>query len=237
MLRKSQKLPTSKVLELFSDVPESFATNLLSRGRFRDFSSGDVLFCLGGPAKEVFLLTEGRVKITQVTKSGEEVILRLDSPGDLIGSLGMHLAGTHNSSAQAIEESKALVWDASAFKDALSRSSILERNAQRVLERRIHELEQRFCEVATARASSRLARELVRLLKQIGQKRNGQREIKIPHEWVAEMAAMSQFTVSRFLAEWERQGVVSVRHGTIAIQNYKSLKDFCRESRILTNLT
>ena len=115
----------------------------------------------------------------------------------------------------------------------MSRSPILERNAQRFLERRIYELEQKFCEVATAGASSRLARELVRLLKQIGQKRNGQREIKIPHEWVAEMVAMSQFTVSRFLAEWERQGVVSVRHGTIAIQNYKSLKRLCREPRIL----
>jgi CRP-like cAMP-binding protein len=233
MLQKSQKLSTTKILELFSDVPESVSTDLLSRGRFRDFSSGDVLFCLADPAKEILLLTEGRVKITQVTKNGEEVILRLDSPGDLIGLLGMLLGGTHDATAQAIEESKALVWDAGTFKDALSRSPILERNTQLFLERRIYELQQRFCEVATVKASSRLARELVRLLKQIGQKRNGQREIKIPHEWVAEMAAMSQFTVSRFLAEWERRGVVSVRHGIIAIKNYKSLKCLCRESRIL----
>lgn len=233
MLQKCQKLPTTKILELFSDIPESVSTALLSRSRFRDFSSGDVLFCLGDPAKELFLLTEGRVKITQVTKNGEEVILRLDSPGDLIGLLGMLLAGTHNVAAQAIEESKAIVWDAGTFKDALSRSPVLERNTQRFVEQRIYDLEQRFCEVATVRASSRLACELVRLLKQIGQKRNGQREIKIPHEWVAAMAAMSQFTVSRFLAEWERRGVVSVRHGTISIQNYKSLKCLCRESRTL----
>ena len=233
MLQQSQKLPATKILELFSDVPASVSTNLLSRGHFRNLLTGDVLFCVGDPAKEVFLLTEGRVRTTQVTKNGEEVILRLDSPGDLIGSLGMHLAVTHNATAQAIEESKALVWDANTFKDALRRSPILERNTQRFLKRCICELEQKFCEVATAKASSRLALELVRLLKQIGQKRNGQREIKIPHEWVAEMVAMSQFTVSRFLAEWERQGVVSVRHGTITIQNYASLKRLCREPRIL----
>ena len=233
MLQKGQKLPTTMILELFSDVPEPVSANLLSKGRFRDFLSGDVLFCLGDLAKEVFLLTQGRVKKTQVTKNGEEIILRLDSPGDLIGSLGMYFGGTHNSTAQAIEGSQALVWDVNTFKDALHRSPILVRNTQRFLERRISELEQKFCEVATAKASSRLARELVRLLKQIGQTRNGQREIKIPHEWVAEMAAMSQFTVSRFLAEWERRGVLSVRHGTIAIQNYKSLKCLCRESRSL----
>src|SRR6266567_1348186 len=223
MFQKGQKRSITKILELFSEIPEPISASVLSMGRFRNFPSGEILFCLGDPAKEVFLLIEGCVKTTQVTKNGEEVILRLESPTDLFGSLGMDLQGRHNSTAQAIEESKALVWDTNMFKAALSRFPILER--------RIRELEQRFCEVATEKASARLAGELLRLQKQIGRKRNGQREIKIRHEWVAEMAAMSEFTVSRFLAEWERQGVVSVRHGTIAIQDYKSLKSLCREPR------
>jgi CRP/FNR family transcriptional regulator, nitrogen oxide reductase regulator len=234
MFQTSQK--RSITLELFSEIPEPISASVLSVGRFRNFPSGEVLFCLGDPAKEVFLLIQGRVKTTQVTENGDEVILRLEAPGDLLGSIGMDLQGRHNSTAQAIEESKALVWDTNTFKAALSRFPILERNTQRILEQRICELEQRFCEVATAKASVRLARELLRLQKLIGRKRNGQSEIKIPHEWVAEMAAMSEFTVSRFLAEWERQGVVSVRHGTIAIQDYKSLKSLCRKPRIPSGL-
>ncbi len=236
MFQKSQKRSITKILDIFSEIPESISANILSMGRFRNFPSGEVLFCLGDPEKEVFLLIQGRVKTTQVTKNGEEIILCLESPGDLIGSLGMDLQGRHNSTAQAIDESKALVWDTATFRAALSRFPILERNAQCILARRIYELEQRFCEVATAKASARLARELLRLQKQIGRKRNGQSEIRIPHEWVAEMAAMSEFTVSRFLAEWERQGVVSVRHGTIAIQDHKSLKSLCREPRIPSEL-
>ena len=236
MFQKSQKRSITKMLELFSEIPEPISASVLSMGRFKSFPSGEVLFCVGDPAKEVFLLIQGRVKTTQVSKNGEEVILRLESLGDLLGSLGMDLQGRHNSTAQAIEESKALVWDANTFKAALSRLPVLERNMQCILERRIYELEQRFCEVATAKASARLARELLRLEKQIGRKKNGRNEIKIPHEWVAEMAAMSEFTVSRFLAEWERQGVVSVRHGTIAIQDYKHLKSLCREPRIPSGL-
>jgi CRP/FNR family transcriptional regulator, nitrogen oxide reductase regulator len=236
MFQKGEKRSITKILELFSQIPEPISASVLSMGRFRNFPSGEILFCLGDPAKEVFLLIEGRVKTTQLTKNGKEVILRLESPTDLFGSLGMDLQGRHNSTAQAIEESKALVWDTNMFKAALSRFPILERNTQGILERRICELEQRFCEVATEKASTRLARELLRLQKQIGRKRNGQREIKIRHEWVAEMAAMSEFTVSRFLAEWERQGVVSVRHGTIAIQDYKSLKSLCREPRTPSGL-
>ena len=128
MFQKTQKRSTTKILDLFSEIPESVSASVLSMGRFRNFPSGEVLFCLGDPAKEVFLLIQGRVKTTQVTKNGEEVILRLESPGDLIGSLGMDLQDRHNSTAQAIEESKALVWDSHTFKAALGRFPMLERN-------------------------------------------------------------------------------------------------------------
>ena len=105
MFQKSQKRSITKILELFSEIPESVSASVLSMGRFRNFPIGEVLFCLGDPVKEVFLLIQGRVKTTQVTKNGEEVILRLESPGDLIGVLGADPQGTHNSTAQAIEES------------------------------------------------------------------------------------------------------------------------------------
>src|SRR2546430_17731189 len=74
----------------------------------------------------------------------------------------MDLQGRHNSTAQAIEESKALVWDTNMFKAALSRFPILERNTQGILERRIRELEQRFCEVATEKASARDRKSVVK---------------------------------------------------------------------------
>src|SRR5438034_2342068 len=143
MFQKGQKRSITKILELFSEIPEPISASVLSMGRFRNFPSGEILFCLGDPAKEVFLLIEGRVKTTQVTKNGEEVILRLESPTDLFGSLGMDLQGRHNSTAQAIEESKALVWDTNMFKAALSRFPILERNMQGILERRIRSEERR----------------------------------------------------------------------------------------------
>src|SRR5207244_13449551 len=102
----------------------------------------------------------------------------------LFGSLGMDLQGRHNSTAQAIEESKSLVWDTNMFKAALSRFPILERNKQGILERRIRELEQRFCEVATEEASAGRAGEIFLMQKQFGRKINGQRESKIRHEGV-----------------------------------------------------
>jgi len=47
------------------------------------------MFLAGNPIKETLFLTDGRVKITQLGENGTEVILRLTSPGDVIGDLGL----------------------------------------------------------------------------------------------------------------------------------------------------
>lgn len=221
--------------ELFAGLSPFARRELLSTARHREFMEGDFVFLAGDPASQVFLLTSGRVRIIQGNKNGVQVILRIVGCGELANLPQINPQGTHSSTSEAIEQSKTLVWEVVTFEAALSRFPILKRNMQQILEQRIYDLSQRFCDVATAKASPRLARQLLSLLRQIGIKRNGQWEIKIPHEWVAEMAAMSQFTVSRFLAKWERQGVLNVGHGTVTIQDDEGLKRLCQESRVPAN--
>ncbi|PYU77128.1 MAG: hypothetical protein DMG49_00180 [Acidobacteria bacterium] len=86
---KSERNPIAKVSELIADLPESISTDIQSSARPRDFKTGDVLFCSGDPADEIFLLTKGRVKITQVSGRGLEVVPRLDLLGEIIGRLGL----------------------------------------------------------------------------------------------------------------------------------------------------
>lgn len=232
MPARTEKTSSFHNLKLFAGLPDYGRREMLGGARPRDFMTGDFLFLAGTPASEVFLLTSGRVRIIQANENGEEVILRIDLPGELIGSLEMNPQTTHNSAAQAIEKSRTLAWDVRIFEATLHHFPILERNTQRILEERISELGQRFCDIATAKASPRLARELVRLLKQLGRRRNGQSEVRILQEWVAEMAGMTQFTVSRFFAEWERQGVLSVGRGAVTIRDYEGLKRLCGKSRV-----
>jgi CRP-like cAMP-binding protein len=235
MCKKNQEALILRAPELFAGLSHFARREMLSTARHGEFMDGGFVFWAGAPASQVFLLTSGRVRIIQSNKNGAEIILRIVARGELVNLPQTNPEGTHNSTAEAIEESKALVWDAATFVAALSRFPILARNVQHILEQRIYDLSQRFCDVATAKASPRLARQLLSLLRQIGVKRNGRWEIKIPHEWMAEMAALSQFTVSRFLAKWERQGVLKVRHGTVTIRDDEGLKRLCQESRVPAN--
>ena len=227
----TKRYSTVKMSELFANLPNRAFNQVLAAARPKDFATRDMIFVAGDPAKEVFLLVSGRVRIMQFSKNAEEVILRLELPGELIGETAP-VPGAHILTAQADQDCRTLIWDSPAFEAAAMRFPILQRNRQRIAERRIRELEDRFCEVSTATVSSRVARTLLRLLKQIGRHQvNAGIQIDIEQEEVAKMTATTVWAVNQLLAAWEKLGLVSRRRGSIIIRSYNDLLQLCKATK------
>ena len=89
----------------------------------------------------------------------------------------------------------------------------------RILAQRLQVLEGRFREISTERVAPRLARELVRLLPQVGRSVDGVLEINLSREELAQMTATTLFTVSRLLSGWERQGIVTLRREAVIVRS------------------
>jgi len=106
--------------ELFADVPASVRNTFLSEARSRNFSYRQQLFLIDDPIDEIFLMVEGCAKVTQVTRSGKEVVLRIAASGELIGELGLPQDSKHSSTAQALQDCDVLVWASDVF-DAVVR--------------------------------------------------------------------------------------------------------------------
>jgi CRP-like cAMP-binding protein len=228
MTETTQQSPLLEMSELFADVPSSACADIVSMARTRDYLCRQVIFMAGARIKETLLLTDGRAKITQVGESGTEVILRLIAPGEVLGELGLVPGCMHFSTAVALQECKVLVWGAEVFQGVLDRSPILRHNAKRILQRRLDDLESCFCQVSTQMASPRLAQALVRLIDQVGHKVNSHVEINVSQETLAQMTAMTSFTVSRLLTDWENQGLLRVRRQAIEISNFLPLMGLCK---------
>lgn len=215
--------------ELFADLPNRAFNQVMAAARPKDFLTRDMIFVAGDRAKEVFLLVSGRVRIMQFSRNAEEVILRLELPGELIGEIVPVPGGAHSLTARADQHCRTLTWDSRAFEAAAMRFPILQRNRQRIAERRIRELEDRFCEVSTATVSPRVAHTLLRLLKQIGRHQvNAGLQIDIEQEEVAKMTATTVWAVNQLLAVWEKQGLVSRGRGSITIRSYNALLELCK---------
>jgi CRP/FNR family transcriptional regulator, polysaccharide utilization system transcription regulator len=205
--------------ELFAGLPSSVCTNIVSTAHTIGFMCRQRLYFAGDRIEQVVLLTDGRVKLTQCGKDGTEIILRLCIPGELISERALVPGGRHSSTAQALQDCKALAWDSVTFEAALERFPVLRCNANRVLEQRLQELERRFCEVSTEMVAPRLAHQMVRLLKQIGHKVNGHVEINVTQEVLAQMTSMTAEVVCRLLKNWENQGLLRLRRKAIEIHS------------------
>jgi CRP-like cAMP-binding protein len=228
MAEAGEKSPLVTSSELFAGLPDFVCTNIVSTARPMDFRCRQVIYFAGDQIEQVFLLTDGRVKITQFSERGTEVILRLCIPGEVISELALVPGSRQSSTAQALQDCKVLAWDTGTFEATLGRFPVLRCNAKRILAQRLEELERRYCEVSTETVAPRLAHGLVRLLDQIGHKVNSHVEINVSQEALAQMTSMASFTVCRILTNWENQGFLKLRREVIEIHSVPRLLDLCK---------
>jgi CRP/FNR family transcriptional regulator, nitrogen oxide reductase regulator len=225
MSETKQALPWVTTPELFEGLAYSDGLRILSTGCHMEIPSGEVIFRAGDTTK-IFLLIEGRAKVTQVTEDGREVVLWLNTPGQIIGSLNL-ASHIHSSTAKALRRCKVLMWDLCAFEDNIDRFPALFRNVMRIGALQMSEMSRRICEVSTEEATPRLARSLIRLSEQLGRSVNGQLEIDLTQEALAQMTGMNMFTLNRYLSEWERQQIVICQRSAVVIRDLQGLKRLC----------
>ena len=137
----------------------------------------------------------------------------------------MNSQDNHCSTAQALQSSKALVWDAAVFESASERLPVLRRNMVRILGERLQEMDERFREVSTEKVAPRLGSQLVRLSTQVGRNVNGGVEVSLSREELAQLTGTTLFTVSRLFSQWELRGIVKARREAVLICNNQALVD------------
>jgi CRP-like cAMP-binding protein len=208
---------------LFLDMSPADCKAIVSAAHEKEFQRREAIYLEGDPVRQVFLLTSGCVKIMQFGQKGTEVILRLNGPGEVVGTVGLCTQGRHWSMAQALRTSTAVAWDAAVFEGLSQRYPTLRRNIARILCQRLEELEERFREVSTEKVAARLSRQLVRLLNQVGRPVDGSVEISLSREELAQLTGTTLFTVSRLLSDWDEQGIVQTRRETVAVHNTQAL--------------
>src|SRR5205814_7542559 len=93
-----QLLQISKLFQGLDQDATHAAANTAHTRRVKD---GAFFFHQGDPAKVLYVLVEGRVKFTQVTPEGQQVLLRAIGPGETFGAVAALGDAFHPASGQA----------------------------------------------------------------------------------------------------------------------------------------
>lgn len=199
-----------RALPLFAKMSDIDLERLLARATTRRVPVGEAVFQQGQPATAFFLLLHGRLKVTQVTPDGQQIIVRMVHPGDIFGFTKALQRQDYPGTPTASAESVVLSWPTEVWSQFVEQNPQLAVNAMQTIGQRLQEAHTRIREMATEEVERRVAHAVLRLIRQAGKPEAAGIRIDFPisRQDIAEMTGTTLHTVSRILAAWEAKGLV-----------------------------
>ncbi len=199
-----------KPLPLFSRMSDSEIDLILSHASSSRAAQGETVFVQGTPANHFFLLLNGRLKVTQVTPDGQQIIVRVVHPGDLFGFAKALQRTDYPGTAHAAAESLYLAWPTSLWSFFVEQNPALAVSALQTIGNRLEEAHTRIREMSTQEVERRVAHAVLRLAGKAGRPEDGgiRIDFQISKQDIAEMTGTTLHTVSRILSAWEDRGLV-----------------------------
>lgn len=223
---KPSDLRRVNVLERSSD--EDLA-HLLNNAVIRPIEEGEFFFLQGDPATHFYILISGKAKLCQISKNGQTTNLRTINEWQIFGAVGtVREKAVYPACAQALEHSTALAIESGILREMMETRPHLSFGLMQLMTGYIAELQERYRELATERVEQRIARAILRLVRQIGQQSGDAAsplELNLSHHDLAEATGTTIYTVSRTLSEWERRGIVKAGRGRVLIRDLHGLME------------
>lgn len=215
-----------KSLPLFQKMSDQELDSLLTRATVRRVPQNEAVFEQGAQADFFFLLLHGRLKVTQVTKDGQQIIVRVVNPGDLFGFARALQRSDYPGTATAATESLVLAWPTELWNVFVEKNPHLAVNAMHTIGQRLDEAHTRIREMSTEEVERRVAHTVLRLAEQAGKPDGGGIRIDFPisRQDIAEMTGTTLHTVSRILSAWEGQGLVQGGRQKLTLKDIPGLR-------------
>lgn len=208
-------------IPLFFGVTEQDLLRLLQAAHSRRLFAGEFFFWQGDPAECMFVLLQGRVKLSQIGPDGQQALIRVITPVTLFALIAMTTARSYPVTAQAAEDSQAIYWTRQELMDFVVKVPQMALNAMRIMAEQLQEIQERFRQATTERVERRLAHTLIRLAAQSGKPVEAGIliDLRLTRQDLAEMSGTTLYTASRMLKLWEEKELVIASREQVIIKN------------------
>jgi len=210
---------------LFDGLSPDELDDVLAAGRTYEVGQGEFFFHQGEDSTMLYVLAAGRVKLSQVTADGQQVIVAYFGPGEGLGIVMALNEKPYPLSAEAIELCVAVGWTRAAMLALMRDYGQLALNGMQMVGARFTQMQSRFQELATQRVERRVARALLRLVRQFGRRvdEGVLIDITISREELSQMTGTNLYNVSRILSKWEHAGWITTARRRIILKKSHEL--------------
>jgi CRP-like cAMP-binding protein len=214
--------------DLFAGIARVKQTDIFNLGHRSLFESGATLFREGDPALRCYFVLKGRLKLSKLHEEGKEAIIRYINPGDITAATAVFRGKNYPVTAVAVGPAEVIGWDQETMLKLMAAHPPLAINMLRVVVERLHDIQSRYLELRAERVEQRIARTILRIMKESGRKTNEGIliDFRISRQDLADYTGTTLYTVSRIISNWGKKGWISSSRERIVVTDAHALATF-----------
>lgn len=192
----------------------------------KDYSVDEFVFVKGEPGEACYMVVSGHIGVGAHSVEGRYCLFSGFNPGDIFGEIAVIDGGPRTADAVAIADSRLLVIRRGVFLSLLKQNAHVSLGLLHIISARVRLTSARLDELFWLDFPSRLAKRLLVLLEGEGwvEGSEGERVCRLSQDRLASIIGASRQTVNEQLRAWQREGIVHLSRGSIAIRNEVRLR-------------
>ena len=219
---------TYRAGEFFQKLSPVALADLTAIRPAKNHDAGDVLFSERRSTPGVFLIREGRVRLSMNSSDGKRLSLRIARAGEILGLTSALSGNVCETTAETLSSAKIVQISAVEFFAFLSRHP----EVYKLVTEEVSQQYNLACDqLRTVGLSSSAPEKLARLLLDLSE--NGQTteqgtrfRFLLTHEEIGEFIGASRETVTRTLGAFKLRRLVALNGSTLTIPNRRALESY-----------
>ncbi|HEV2888958.1 MAG TPA: Crp/Fnr family transcriptional regulator [Frankiaceae bacterium] len=204
--------------EVFAGFDLAALGQLAQRMVRRTYRRGEALFHQGDPGDALYVVLEGSVAVVVTSENGDRMVLTTLVPPDVLGEIALLDGGSRSASAEAVEETTALVLSRAAFLELVRDQPSFVEQLLRILGALVRRLSEQASDFVFLDLPGRVAKAIVRLAEDTGGTLDGVPvEVVVTQQRLAEMVGGSRQSVNQILHAFAARGIVELQGRRVLI--------------------
>lgn len=189
--------------------------------------TGTMLFENGDPGNGCYAVLEGSLKVSLLSVDGDEQLLAVLGPGDLVGELALLDGRPRSATVSALKDAQLAFIDKAAFERFADENPAVYRHMLSIVGKRLRHANDVLAARSFLPLPGRVAQTLLQLSETFGKTLEDGRLLihyKLSQADIANMSGAARENVSRVLNDWKRSGTISRISGYYCLEDISFLE-------------
>ncbi len=210
---------------LFCDLNEEHLQELNHAKTCNEYHVNQILFYEGNQPHGIFCVKQGKIKIYKSDSNGNQQIVRLAGPGDLVGFRSLLAKQPYTATAETIENARICFVDKTTFLHLIESHPVTALSVIENLAKELGNAENNIMKMVHRNVRERLAELFLNFQFKYGNKvgKNIELDIHLSREEMAQLIGTTQESVIRLMSEFKQDKIINVEGRKITIINLDAL--------------